>query len=77
MRIYIVEDDADIRGMMTYALRNSGYEVEGFGDGKSFFEAVGARTPDLVLSTFCSPGRTACPCSAPCAPGRRQRICRS
>ena len=56
MRIYIVEDDADIRGMMTYALRNSGYEVEGFGDGKSFFEAVGARTPDLVLLDILLPG---------------------
>ena len=56
MRIYIVEDDADIRGMMTYALRNSVYEVEGFGDGKSFFEAVGARTPDLVLLDILLPG---------------------
>ena len=56
MRIYFVEDDADIRGMMTYALRNSGYEVEGFGDGKSFFEAVGARTPDLVLLDILLPG---------------------
>ena len=56
MRNYIVEDDADIRGMMTYALRNSGYEVEGFGDGKSFFEAVGARTPDLVLLDILLPG---------------------
>ena len=41
---------------MTYALRNSGYEVEGFGDGKSFFEAVGARTPDLVLLDILLPG---------------------
>ena len=56
MRIYIVEDDADIRGMMTYALRNSGYEVEGFGDGKSFFEAVAAHTPDLVLLDILLPG---------------------
>ena len=56
MRIYIEEDYADIRGMMTYALRNSGYEVEGFGDGKSFFEAVAAHTPDLVLLDILLPG---------------------
>ena len=35
--IYIVEDDKNIREMEQYALENSGFQVKGFDDGKSYF----------------------------------------
>ena len=34
--IYIVEDDASIRGLEEYALQNSGYIVKGFDNVKQF-----------------------------------------
>ena len=35
--IYIVEDDINIREIERYALKNSGFEVEEFDNGKDFF----------------------------------------
>ena len=54
--IYIVEDDENIREMESYALKNGGFEVLGFGDGKSFFEAVQKRIPLLVILDIMLPG---------------------
>ncbi len=47
--IYIVEDDVNIRQMESYALKNSGYEVEEFSDVNGFFERCEQRTPKLVI----------------------------
>ncbi len=47
--IAVVEDDASIRKLILYALKNNGYETCGFESGTDFFEAISARTPDLVL----------------------------
>ncbi len=47
-RIYIVEDDESIRKLVIYALRNQGFECEGFENGKTFFASLG-RLPDCVL----------------------------
>lgn len=49
MLIYIVEDDADIRELETYALKNSGYDIQSFGESTSFFKACAAQIPDLVI----------------------------
>lgn len=49
MLIYVVEDDTDIRELETYALKNSGYEVQGFAESKSFFKACAAQKPHLVI----------------------------
>ena len=38
--IYIVEDDINIREIERYALKNSGFEVEEFDNGKDFFQRV-------------------------------------
>ena len=56
MRIYIVEDDADIRRMESYALINSGYDVQEFADGEPFFAALETALPDLVLLDIMLPG---------------------
>lgn len=49
MLIYIVEDDTDIRELETYALKNSGYDVQSFSESKSFFRACTAELPQLVI----------------------------
>lgn len=54
--IYIVEDDENIREMESYALKNSGFEVMGFGEGKSFFAALEKRIPLLVVLDIMLPG---------------------
>ncbi len=47
--IYVVEDDKSIQEIETFALSGSGYETEGFGNAKAFFEALDKKLPDLIL----------------------------
>ena len=47
--IFIVEDDSNIREIEMFALKNSGYLVEGFENGKDFFKRLADKKPDLVL----------------------------
>ncbi len=49
MKVFCVEDDADIRAIELYALSSSGLEAEGFADAASFMSALDAGLPDLVL----------------------------
>ncbi|MBR5467888.1 MAG: response regulator transcription factor [Firmicutes bacterium] len=42
--------------MEIYALRNSGFEVMGFDEGTSFFEALESRMPRLVVLDIMLPG---------------------
>ena len=47
--IYVLEDDANIRKLVDYALTREGYSVEGFGTPAEFWAAVGRQIPQLVL----------------------------
>lgn len=47
--IYVVEDDKNIMEIETYALKNVGYEVEGFGCANDFYERLRSKLPDLIL----------------------------
>nr|MBP3598350.1 response regulator transcription factor [Eubacterium sp.] len=47
--IYIVEDDTNIQEIESFALKNSGYRVEGFGNAKDFFTRLAEKVPDLIL----------------------------
>lgn len=47
--IYIVEDDVNIREIERYALKNSGYDVEEFENGKEFFKRMEKKLPSLIL----------------------------
>ncbi len=47
--IFIVEDDSNIREIEMFALKNSGYLVEGFESAKDFFKRLADKKPDLVL----------------------------
>ena len=54
--IYCVEDDASIRELVVYTLQATGYEAQGFADGKAFSEALALRLPELVLLDIMLPG---------------------
>lgn len=54
--IYCVEDDASIRELVLYTLRASGFEAQGFGESKAFWDAMCARTPELILLDIMLPG---------------------
>ena len=47
--VYVLEDDANIRKLVDYALTREGYSVEGFGTPAEFWAAVGRQIPQLVL----------------------------
>ena len=47
--IFCVEDDSAARDLMTYALSASGFEAQGFADGKSFFKALSTCKPSLII----------------------------
>lgn len=54
--ICCVEDDKSIRELMIYALRASGFEVEGFEDGAALFAAMRHLQPQLILLDIMLPG---------------------
>ena len=54
--IYCVEDDASIRELVVYTLQATGYEAQGFADGKAFWTAIEHEMPDLVLLDIMLPG---------------------
>ena len=47
--IYYVEDDTNIRDLTIYALRQAGFEAEGFAAASEFFEACRRQLPELIL----------------------------
>ena len=40
VKIFVVEDDVEIREMECYALNNSGFQTEAFENGADFFKAL-------------------------------------
>ena len=47
--IYVVEDDASIRELVTYTLNSQGMDAEGFMVPSQFWKAMEKEKPDLVL----------------------------
>lgn len=47
--IYVVEDDANIREIEIFALRNSGYAAEGFANASDFLRCMKNKKPSLIL----------------------------
>jgi two-component system alkaline phosphatase synthesis response regulator PhoP len=54
--IYIVEDDENIRELVTYALEAAGFATAGFENSTDFFHALQQKQPDLVLLDIMLPG---------------------
>lgn len=47
--IYIVEDDNNICEIESYALKNSGYQVQEFSNAGDFYKRLQVKKPDLIL----------------------------
>ena len=47
--IYVVEDDANIREIEMFALKNSGYKAEGFACASDFWKQLKKKKPSLIL----------------------------
>ena len=47
--IYCIEDDRSIRELITYTLKISGFDAEGFENAKDFFDALEKAVPELIL----------------------------
>ncbi|MFV0517288.1 MAG: winged helix-turn-helix domain-containing protein [Aminipila sp.] len=54
--IFCVEDDTSIRELVVYTLKNTGFEAEGFVEGKELFSALSSVTPQLILLDVMLPG---------------------
>jgi len=48
-RVFVVDDDDQVRGLMRRLLTRAGYAVEDFGVGATALDAIRERPPDLVL----------------------------
>lgn len=55
-KIFIVEDDSNIRELVLYTLSATGFEAEGFEAAEPFFERLKSTLPDLVLLDLMLPG---------------------
>jgi two-component system nitrogen regulation response regulator GlnG len=56
-RIWIVDDDRSVRFVLATALREAGYDVDGFGNAADALDALHARgAPDLVFTDVRMPG---------------------
>ncbi|HEX2166518.1 MAG TPA: response regulator [Longimicrobiales bacterium] len=49
LRVLLVDDDPEIRLIVTHLLRGAGYDVDEAADAGSAQAAISARTPDVVL----------------------------
>lgn len=47
--ICLVEDDDNIRKLVSYALSKEGFEVQGYSTPKEFWEGMDVRLPELIL----------------------------
>lgn len=56
MLIYIVEDEASIRELESYALEKSGFEVQCFENSNDFYASIKVQAPNLILLDIMLPG---------------------
>ncbi|MBQ9290905.1 MAG: response regulator transcription factor [Clostridia bacterium] len=54
--IYCVEDESNIRELMVYTLKASGFEAQGFENSEGFWSAVREQQPELIILDIMMPG---------------------
>ena len=54
--IYVLEDDKNIRKLLSFALKKEGFDVEGFEEAGSMYEALEEEIPRLLLLDVMLPG---------------------
>lgn len=47
--IWCVDDDNTIRDIEVYALRQTGFEAQGFANGRDMLEALKTQRPELIV----------------------------
>ena len=55
-KVFIVEDEHDLRDTLKYNFENEGFLVESFGNGESFVEFIQKNKPNLVVLDIMLPG---------------------
>jgi len=55
-KIYIVEDEPDLRDALAYNFENEGFKVKTFADGESSLELINTNKPDLLILDIMLPG---------------------
>lgn len=55
-RLLVVDDDENLRSMLSAALKHHGYDVESVDNGDAAIEAVAATRPDLLVLDVMLPG---------------------
>jgi len=55
-KIYVIEDDENIRELVKVALEGYGYEVQAFGRAEDALQAMGTDRPDLAIFDLMLPG---------------------
>jgi DNA-binding response OmpR family regulator len=56
IRVLVVDDDPDIRQLVTFALNDEGYEVDEASDGAVALEIISRRPPEIILLDMKMPG---------------------
>ena len=55
-RVLLIEDDADIRGLLTEFLTREGYDIRALADGRTATQALDAFRPSVVILDLMLPG---------------------
>ena len=55
-KVFIVEDEPDLRDTLKYNLENEGFSVEAFSNGEDFLSSVDKNNPNLVILDLMLPG---------------------
>ena len=55
-KVFIVEDEPDLRDTLKYNLENEGFNVEAFSNGEAFLGSVDKNKPNLVILDLMLPG---------------------
>ncbi len=55
-KVFIVEDEPDLRDTLQYNFENEGFKVKSFPNGESFLETINSDIPNLVILDLMLPG---------------------
>ena len=55
-KVFIVEDEPDLRDTLKYNLENEGFSVEAFSNGEDFLSSLDKNKPNLVILDLMLPG---------------------
>ena len=55
-KVFIIEDEPDLRDTLKYNFENEGFNVQSFANGESFLDAVNQNKPNLIILDLMLPG---------------------